>query len=256
MYGSNAGRPGGYGGSADRQGLQSANGQGSFEGWPQASQEVPVGTVRALVASDLRLYREGLLDRLAPVRCLEVVDSVADPASTLAAVQALVPDLVLLDLAMPGAIELACALGPVTKVVVLSVHELEEEVIACAEAGVSGYVTREASFEELVEIVECVARGDMPCTPRIGALLLERVAAGADRRGRGDSAARLTRRELEVVGLIDTGLSNKQIARELSIELATVKNHVHSILGKLEVSRREDAARRVHGAGVRHFSRD
>jgi len=118
-------------------------------------------------------------------------------------------------------------------------------VIACAEAGVSGYVTREASLDELTGVVESVARGESPCSPRISALLLRRVAETAGRRTETDAARRLTRREAEIVGLIDEGLSNKQIAGRLSIELATVKNHVHSILEKLQVERRAEAAARV-----------
>ncbi len=106
-------------------------------------------------------------------------------------------------------------------------------------------MTREASLEELVEVVESVARGESLLAPRIGALLLRRVAEAAGHKRAPTAAGRLTPRELQVVGLIDEGLSNKQIAARLSIELATVKNHVHSILEKLEVERRAEAAARV-----------
>jgi DNA-binding NarL/FixJ family response regulator len=132
-----------------------------------------------------------------------------------------------------------------TRVVVLGVHEVESEVMACAEAGVAGYVTREASLEELVNVVESVARGESLLAPRIGALLLRRVAEAAKHSRIPAAVDRLTPREIEIVGLIDEGLSNKQIAGQLSIELATVKNHVHSILEKLEVGRRAEAAARV-----------
>ena len=206
--------------------------------------------IRVLVASDVRLYREGLVDVLGRGGVLEVAGSAADRDATIRSTRELAPDVVLVDLAMAGwesAVRALAGSDQEARVVVLGVHEVESEVVACAEAGVAGYVTREASLEELVEVVESVARGDSLLAPRIGALLLRRVAeAAAHSTDRTRAAAgRLTPRETEIVGLIDEGLSNKQIAGRLSIELATVKNHVHSILEKLEVERRAEAAARV-----------
>jgi DNA-binding NarL/FixJ family response regulator len=202
--------------------------------------------VRALVASDIRLYREGLAAGLAGSR-VEVAGTAADAASTVELARSLAPDVVLVDLVMAGWEDAVRTVAGGARVVVLGVREVEDEVIACAEAGVAGYVTREASLEELTDVVEGVARGESPCSPRISALLLRRVAETAGRRREAPSAERLTRREAEIVGLIDEGLSNKQIAGRLSIELATVKNHVHSILEKLQVERRAEAAARVRG---------
>lgn len=204
--------------------------------------------IRVLVASDVRLYREGLADSLRRGGRVEVVGTAADGGATMRCARELAPDVVLVDLAMVdwestvrGIVDSARDTG----VVVLGVREIEDEVVACAEAGVAGYVTREASLEELVEVVESVARGESLLAPRIGALLLRRVAEAAGRSRAPTAVGRLTPRELQVVGLIDEGLSNKQIAGRLSIELATVKNHVHSILEKLEVERRAEAAARV-----------
>jgi DNA-binding NarL/FixJ family response regulator len=191
--------------------------------------------VRALVASDIRLYREGLAAGLAGSR-VEVAGTAADAASTVELARSLAPDVVLVDLVMAGWEDAVRTVAGGARVVVLGVREVEDEVIACAEAGVAGYVTREASLEELTDVVEGVARGR-----------LRRVAETAGRRREAPSAERLTRREAEIVGLIDEGLSNKQIAGRLSIELATVKNHVHSILEKLQVERRAEAAARVRG---------
>ena len=204
--------------------------------------------VRALVASDIRLYREGLADGLAQSGRVEVAGTAADSATTVERARELAPDVVLVDLVMAGwadAVRAVAGAEGETRVVVLGVREVEDEVIACAEAGVSGYVTREASLDELTDVVESVARGESPCSPRISALLLRRVAETAGRSLEAPAADRLTRREAEIVGLIDEGLSNKQIAGRLSIELATVKNHVHSILEKLQVERRAEAAARV-----------
>ena len=193
----------------------------------------------------MRLYREGLAESLADASSLDVVDRSTGAESVVLAIR-LRPDIVLLDLSMDGwsgAVRAIVAGASKTRVVVLGVAEVESEVIGCAEAGVSGYVTREASLQELVEVVESVARGEMLCTPRIAALLLRRVAEAAA--PRSSAQGRLTPRETEIVDLIEQGLSNKQIARRLSIELATVKNHVHNILEKLEVGRRGEAVARV-----------
>jgi two-component system nitrate/nitrite response regulator NarL len=207
--------------------------------------------IQVVVASDIRLYREGLVESLARSGAFEVVGTAGTRDETLTAVGALRQDVVLLDLAMAGATDLArdiAAAAPGARVVVLGVREVEDEVIACAEAGVEGYVTREASLRELVDVVESVARGEVLCSPRIAALLNRRVAAIAGARRGGPAAARLTPRETEIVGLIAEGLSNKQIAGQLSIQFATVKNHVHSILEKLEVDRRAEAVARVRSS--------
>ena len=203
--------------------------------------------IRVLVVSDIRLYREGLADALARgTRC--------DVATTDAHDVELVPaDVVLLDLAHPHArelLDLARDADPRPRVVALGVREVEEEVIGWAEAGVAGYVTRDATLDELVSVVESVACGEMVCSPRIAALLLQRVAAAAGS-SRGLVDGRLTPRENEIVGLLDEGLSNKQIAQRLSIEPATVKNHVHNILDKLGVDRRADAAAQVRRESAR-----
>jgi two-component system, NarL family, nitrate/nitrite response regulator NarL len=206
--------------------------------------------IRALVASDIRLYREGLADGLRASGRVEVVGTADDDRASVACAQALDPDVVLIDLAMAGweeAVRAIVVAAEEARVVVLGVREVEDEVVACAEAGVSGYVTREASLDELVEIVESVARGESLCSPRISAVLLRRVTELSARERRPAPVDRLTPRETQIVRLIDEGLSNKQIAGRLSIEPATVKNHVHSILEKLQVERRGEAAAQVRG---------
>ena len=201
--------------------------------------------IRLLVASDVRLYREGIVGILGGTGPCEIVGTAADRPSTLERATELQPDVTLIDLTMAESRQTVRALaGSGVPVVVFGVREREDEIIEYAEAGVAGYVTRDSSLEELVDVVESVARGETLLSPRIAALLLRRVKAAAH----PGPAARLTPRETEIVALIDDGLSNKQIARRLTIELATVKNHVHSILEKLEVKRRAEAAARVRRA--------
>jgi two-component system nitrate/nitrite response regulator NarL len=120
-------------------------------------------------------------------------------------------------------------------------------VLGCAEAGVAGYVPREASLEDLVETIGCASRGELRCSPQLGVTLLRQLALRAA--GVDDAASRapLTSREVEIVRLIEHGLSNKEIATRLGIQVATVKNHVHNLLEKLRIHRRAEAADRLRG---------
>ena len=124
--------------------------------------------------------------------------------------------------------------------------ESEQDVVACAEAGVAGYVTRDASIDDLVATIDSVVRGEALLSPTVGATLLRGVAAPAVG-DRHDIGERLTAREWEVLDLVGEGLSNKQIAKRLEIETPTVKNHVHNILEKLDAHSRTEAAARARG---------
>jgi DNA-binding NarL/FixJ family response regulator len=155
------------------------------------------------------------------------------------------PDIILMRTDSTESLEtLRTVLGrvPTTKVVALGVSEAEDEIIECAEAGIAGYLPRNGSLEDLVVLIQSVARGEAQCSPRIAATLLRRVATLAGERRSTAALGRLTPREHEIVGLIDQSLSNKEIAQRLSIEVRTVKNHVHNILEKLQVHRRNQAA--------------
>ncbi len=199
---------------------------------------------RVLIAADIRLYREGLAQILSGHDNIGVVGATASAQETLAAVPGTHPDVVLLDMAMPESLTVVRVLAdaePAVKVVALAVAESEQDVIACAEAGVAGYVLREGSLGDLLATVESVSRGEAICSPRMTATLLRRLALLAG----GRPQTPLTARELEIVRLVDQGLSNKDIARRLCIEVATVKNHVHNVLEKLQVHRRGEAAARL-----------
>lgn len=206
--------------------------------------------IRVLIVTDIRLYREGLAQMLGRAECLEVVGAVARCEDALASIALAAPDIVLLDLGTPdglsaiGAIRMA---APNVGVVALAVAEVEGDVLACAEAGAVGYVLREASVDDLVTVLQSVARGEAICSPRIAATLFHRVAALSAARGSQPSLLLLTGREREIIRLLDHGFSNKEIARQLGIEVATVKNHVHNILEKLRVHRRGEAAARIRG---------
>jgi DNA-binding NarL/FixJ family response regulator len=206
---------------------------------------------RIVIATEVAVYAEGLALGLA--RCdLEVAGTATDAVDTMALVREHAPDVLLLDVSMPAGLSLPRVLAaehPDVRVLALAIRETEDLVIACAEAGVAGYVTRDASLADVAAVARDAARGEAPCSPRIAAHLLHRVAVlAATRPAEPDAGDALTRREQEILALVDEGLTNKQIALELCIEVATVKNHVHNILSKLQVSRRSQAAAVVRSA--------
>jgi two-component system, NarL family, nitrate/nitrite response regulator NarL len=204
-------------------------------------------TITVVIVVDVCLYREGLARSLAQSPGISVLGTAADVGAAQEMIRALQPEVVLLDLAtdQEGVLVRRIAeIAPLAKIVALGIREVEQEVLECARAGMAGYVPRDGSMAELVGSIEGAARGELRCSPRIAASLFHRVARLADEQERG-SAPPLTPREHEILRLIDQGLSNKQIAHRLRIEVATVKNHVHNLLAKLHTSRRGLAAARV-----------
>jgi two-component system, NarL family, nitrate/nitrite response regulator NarL len=198
--------------------------------------------MRVAIISNIRLYREGLADLLAQ-RGFEVVATAADGMAAVDCVRRTLPEVVVLDMAMLDSAATVRALvdvSPAVRVLAVAVPETERHVLACVEAGVVGYVPRDGSLDDLTDALRRVLRGEVACSPKIAASLLRRVAELAARPRA--PIERLTAREVEILQLIDRGLSNKEIARRLCIELSTVKNHVHNILRKLHVRRRIDAA--------------
>jgi DNA-binding NarL/FixJ family response regulator len=132
--------------------------------------------------------------------------------------------------------------APRAKVVAFAVaEENEAEIIACARAGVAGFVARDASVEELVDAIRSAAGGGARCSPRVTAVVLGQLARSAAPHAAMQEGV-LTPRENEILGLIDAGYSNKRIARTLGLEISTIKNHVHNILEKLRVAHRGEAA--------------
>ena len=200
------------------------------------------------ILSDVRIYREGLAHSLSRHPGITVLDIADTSAAGLATAINRAPDAIILDIGTPGGFEVAKALSaqlPGTKIVACALREVDEEVLACAEAGISGFVAADGSGEDLVAAVEHALRGELHCSPRMAGLLFRRVRALVTERTDPRLPASLTRRERQVLGLLEQGMSNKEIARALRIGGATVKNHVHNILEKLQVHRRGEAAARL-----------
>ncbi len=207
--------------------------------------------MRILIVSDIRLYREGLAAVLGSDGRLDVVGSFAGLEEALEPAHHSCPHALLFDAGSAQALQsvrLAVTLLPNTDIIALGVSEDPADILACAEAGVSGYVCREGSIEQVVEAVLCARRRELVCSRSVAAALLERVRSLAA--ASTDMKMNLTPRELEVVRLIDEGCSNKEIAVELRIGLSTAKNHVHNILDKLSVVQRGQAAAAVRRMGL------
>lgn len=204
--------------------------------------------LRIVIISPIRLYREGL------AAVLSATDDIGEVATCEQAVDALQlarrmrPHIILLDMSAAGSATTARLFAreaPETKIVALALPETEQQVIACAEVGVVGYVPREGSIDDLITAIGHVVQGETLCSPVIAAGLMRRVAT-LSRHSRPDRArSRLTARELEVAEHLTLGLSNRAIAARLGIELCTVKNHVHNILEKLGATQRADVARYI-----------
>jgi two-component system, NarL family, nitrate/nitrite response regulator NarL len=207
-----------------------------------------VSGIRVLVVAGIRLFREGLAQILDRREGLTVVGMARDSTEALASIRQLNPQIVLLDMADAESQAMAREFGNLTpqiRVVALGVADVEGAVLACAEAGVSEYVPREGSLEDLVAAIRSAACGEVHCSPQLAGSLWRRLASLAANQQQAP-VTDLTRREREIVRLIDHDLSNKEIARQLGIEVATVKNHVHNLLDKLHVNTRAQAAARVH----------
>jgi two-component system, NarL family, nitrate/nitrite response regulator NarL len=215
-----------------------------------------VPPLRVALVIEIALYREGLTRVLAPDPRFEVVASQPDVASALPIMAHTRPHMILLDAGGPlrESVRALTIAAPGVRVVALGVPEVEPEVLACAEAQVAAIVTADTSLELLVATLERVARDETLHSPRVAAMLLRRVGTlGAFEHGGDPRDSPLTMREHEILTLINDGLSNKEIARRLCIELPTVKNHVHNLLEKLQVRRRGEAAawlRAQHAGGA------
>ena len=202
------------------------------------------------VIAPVRLYREGIADALERAGHT-VVGQATDVSDALGLLPDMPPAVALLDTEGADGRAAVRALrrrAPRMRIVVLAISGTAKDVIAWAEAGIAGYVTCHDSLDDLIETVAAAARGEAHCAPRVNGALLEHVHQLAAGRVASGAAAALTVREREIAECLCDGLSNKQIAAKLHIALPTVKNHVHSVLGKLEVSHRTEAARALTSA--------
>jgi NarL family two-component system response regulator LiaR len=200
--------------------------------------------ISVLVVDDHAVVRQGLRTFLELQDDIEVVGEAADGEEALAAVAALTPDVVLMDLVMPRldgvrAIARLRALAPATRVIVLTSFLDEDKVLPAVRAGAAGYLLKDVQPAELVRAIRMVDRGEALLHPAVAARVMAEIAGDGARAERHEL---LTARELEVLALLARGRANKAIAFELGCAEKTVKTHVGNILGKLSLSDRTQAA--------------
>ncbi len=208
-------------------------------------------TVRLLLVDDHAMVRSGVRTELSGDAGIEVVGEAADVESAIAQVHALRPDVVLLDVHLPGGLVRPggrevlqrCADVP-SRFLALSVSDAAEDVIAVIRSGARGYVTKTISGAELAAAVHRVAEGDAVFSPRLAGFVLDAFGAGAGELATvDDELDRLSAREREVMRLIARGYAYKEVARELFISIKTVETHVSSVLRKLQLSNRNELTR-------------
>lgn len=198
------------------------------------------GAIRVVLADDHALVREATAELLQRAGGIDVVGQAANGAETLRLVGTFRPDILLLDLAMPGIDGLEVArrvreLSPNTRVVALTAHEEQPYVLAMLEAGASGYLSKASRGQEVVQAVRAAATGETVFSARVA----QNVTRSALRQD-GPHAA-LTPRELDVLRAAARGLGNKQIGAELGMSARTVQTHLTSVFAKLGVSSRTEA---------------
>jgi DNA-binding NarL/FixJ family response regulator len=214
--------------------------------------------VRVLIVDDDALVRAALSMMLADSDAVRVVGEASDGAEVPAAVDRLTPDVVLMDIRMPGVDGLAAtealrARGHGPQVIVLTTFDADDQVLRALRAGAAGFLLKDTPPAEIVRAIGLVAAGEAMLSPAVTRRLIQHVAGDghADRRARArELLARLTDREREVAVAIGEGKSNAEIAAELYMSVATVKAHVTRVLQKLELDNRVQVALLAHDAGA------
>jgi len=217
----------------------------------------PHSPLHVIVISEVCLLGEGLalaLEREASLSVCGCFGALDDALRNLPPLQ---PDIVLLNTGVRAATDAIARIrgvAPSVKVIALAIDENLEDVIAWAQAGASGYIPSTAALRDVAPLLGDIVRGEQPCAARVVAGLLRRIGDMGPSKGFAaatDSPAMPTASEMQVLEMISSGLSNKEIARRLNIGLATTKSHVHNLLGKLGLQRRGQAASWIRAQQVR-----
>ena len=198
-------------------------------------------TIRLVVADDHPMFRAGVVASLGAAADLDVVAQASDAAEALALTREHLPDIALLDIAMPGGglnaareITTAC---PATRVVMLTVSEDEDDLLAAMKAGASGYILKGSGASELIGVIRSVHAGQVYVAPALAWGLLREMS-----KPRSSPLDELTVREREVLELVASGLGNQEIGDRLGLAEKTIKHYMTNILGKLQVRSRVEAA--------------
>ncbi|UJW86312.1 response regulator [Devosia sp. SL43] len=211
--------------------------------------------IRIILVDDHPLFREGVLRSLEEAGDFEIVGQGGSAADAIRLVQDHRPDMALVDISMPGsgivAAQKICAHAPDLKVVMLTVSESGDDIMAALKAGAHGYVLKGVGSVELAEILRGIMAGESYVSPSLAARLWVELRERPEVSGPGDLLSALTIREDEILRLVAKGMSNKHVAIDLDIQEKTVKHHMTSILNKLKVRNRTEAALLLRDAAPR-----
>lgn len=212
---------------------------------PEPSGIEALQPIRVFIVSEVRLHREGIATLLQGYPTIQVLGAGGLQDAVLA-LRTTTADVALLDVmqsADPAVVGLLRQVQPSLRILAIGIPEVASEVLACATAGIDGYIWTDAGPGNLVVAIESLLRDELLCSPKVAATLYHSAAAAGARRTA--EAEPLTKRELQVVQLMSDGLSNKDIAQRLGIEACTAKNHVQNIMQKLQVHRRGQAVAKL-----------
>ncbi|MDH5181643.1 MAG: response regulator transcription factor [Gammaproteobacteria bacterium] len=210
--------------------------------------------INIVIVSDIRLYREGLSEILNHEESFRVIGQACGAEQAISCIKETSPHIVVIDMTIAGCCNVVGKIVssfPQVKVIALAVPDDEETILACAQSGIVGYVVRDASIKQLINTIHGVNDGEFYCPRHIAASLIQLHKNKTsdfpydelDQNSQVNAVLeQLTRREREIANLIFDGLSNKQIANNLTIEVSTVKNHIHNILAKMGIHSRGQMA--------------
>lgn len=201
--------------------------------------------IRVIVVDDHPLYRDGVVRTLVDSGLFDVVGIGENSVQAMQMASDLKPDIALLDISMPGgglgALEEMFGAQSGTRIVMLTVSESDADVLGAMNNGAAGYILKGVGGNELVSILSKIAEGESYVSPSLAGRILMTMQAG-EATGAGAGINELTKREEQVLRLVSRGKSNKEVARELDLQEKTVKHHMTSILNKLKVRNRVEAA--------------
>jgi len=211
--------------------------------------------IRVVVVEDNRLLREGLTVMLKEQSDMTVIAALSS-GDALLRKKLLRPDVILLDFVLRSRSSLRLVNGirsahPESRIIVMDLAPLQSSLVDYVQAGVAGFVLKDATFTDFIRTIRDVAQGRKVLPPPLTSSLFTEIATHATRKGKGNPfrSVRMTTREREVIELIAEGLSNKQISSRLSLAVDTVKSHVHNILEKLALHTRLEIASYHHAGG-------
>jgi len=201
-----------------------------------------VDPIRVLIVDDHELFRRGVSSLLREHEQFEVVGEAGNGAEAIERAREVMPDVVLMDIKMPGMDGLAAAKQlkaemPYIRIMMLTVSETDEDLFEAIKSGAAGYLLKNVDPDQLVTAILQVQRGEVPIAPTMAAKILRELAAPAE-----PTVEMLTARERQVLELLAAGMANKEIAFQLKISENTVKNHLRNILEKLHLQNRVQAA--------------